>query len=123
MQSTDSLPDKHSRLAYQMLEDARTEIAAGDTVQGGEKLWGAASHAINAYCASLGTPHSRYAQRRQVVRDLADRLDNPSLWEHYGIALSCHANFYNDWLEQEDLAEYVSYIEGLVNIVPSHKAE
>lgn len=123
MQSTESLPDKHTRLAYQMLEDARTEIAAGDTVQGGEKLWGAASHAIKAYCASLGTPHNRYAQRRQAVRDLADRLDNPSPREHFGIALSCHANFYNDWLEQEDLAEYVGYIEELVYIVLSHKAE
>ena len=123
MQSAESLPDKHTRLAYQMLDNARTEIAAGDTVQGGEKLWGAASHAIKSYCASVGTPHSRYAQRRQAIRDLADRLGNPSLREHFGIALSCHANFYNDWLEQEDLAEYVVYIEELVNIVLSQRAE
>ena len=123
MQSNESLPGKHTRLAYKMLDDARTEIAAGDTVQGGEKLWGAASHAIKAYCASLGTPHSRYARRRQAIRDLADRLGNPSLREHFAIALSCHANFYNDWLEQEDLAEYMGYIEELVNIVLSQKAE
>ena len=116
-------PDKHTRLAYQMLEDPRTEIAAGDTVQGGEKLWGAASYAIKSYCASLGPPHSRYAERRPSVRDLAGRLDNPSLREHFGIALSCHANFYNDWLEQEDLAENVDYIEELVSIVLSQRAE
>lgn len=70
-----------------------------------------------------GDAPRRYAQRRQAVRNLADRLDNPFLREHFGISLSCHANFYNDWLEQEDLVECVSYIEELVNIVPSHKAE
>ena len=123
MQSIESLPDKHTRLAYRMMDDARREIADGDTVQGGEKLWGAASHAIKAYCASRSIPHDKYAQRRQAVRDIGIRLGNPSLREHLGIALSCHANFYNDWLEQEELDDYLVYVEDLVNIVLSQKAE
>ena len=43
MQRTESETDEHTHLARQLMEDARSEIAAGDTVQGGEKLWGAPS--------------------------------------------------------------------------------
>ena len=40
-QSNEATKEKHSRLALKLLEDAEREVAAGDTIQGGEKLWGA----------------------------------------------------------------------------------
>ena len=123
MRGIESVADKHTRLARQFMDDARREIAVGDLAQGGEKLWGAASHAIRAYCASRGLPHARCAQRRQAVRDLADRLGNPSLREHFRIAESCHANFCNDWMEQENLVEDTLYVEELVNVVLGEKGE
>lgn len=63
MQRTESLAEKHTRLARQLIEDARQEITAGDLVQGGEKLWGATQHALRAYCASHDLPHGKYAHR------------------------------------------------------------
>lgn len=122
MQRTESLAEKHTRLARQLIEDARQEIAAGDLVQGGEKLWGATQHALRVYCASHNLPHGRYAHRRRAVFDLAEQLDNPFVRVTFGIAQSCHGNFYNDWLEQEDLDVYLPDIEELVNIVLSQKA-
>ena len=122
MQSAESLAEKHTRLARQLIDDARQEIAAGDLVQGGEKLWGATSHAIRAYRASYALPHGRYAHRRRAVFDLAEQLDNPFVRVTFGIAQSCHGNFYNDWLEQEDLDAYLPDIEQLVNIVLGQKA-
>ena len=122
MQSTESLAGKHSRLALQLIEDARQEIAAGDLVQGGEKLWGATCHAIKAYCASYNLPHGKYAHRRRAVLQLADRLNNPFVRSTFGLAQSCHGNFYNDWLEQEDLDTYLPDIERLVNIILGEKA-
>ena len=59
MQRAKSEQEKHTRLARQLMEDARREIAAGDTVQGGEKLWGATNHALKAYCASHNLPHGK----------------------------------------------------------------
>ncbi len=122
MQRTESLAEKHTRLARQLIEDAQQEIAAGDLVQGGEKLWGATSHAIRAHCASHDLAHGRYAHRRRAVFDLAEQLDNPFVRVTFGIAQSCRGNFYNDWLEQEDLDAYLPDIEELVNIVLSQKA-
>ena len=41
MTADESTADKHTRLAEQLLADARREIAAGDLAQGSEKLWDA----------------------------------------------------------------------------------
>ena len=117
MPTGDSLADKHTRLAHQLLGDARREIADGDLVQGAEKLWGATSQALKAYCASHGLPHAKYAHRRRAVLDLATRLDNPSVRLAFGIAESCHANFCNDWMEQEHLDIYLPDVEALVAVI------
>ena len=82
--------EKHTRLALKMLEDARQEIAAGDLTQGGEKLWGATSQALKAYCEGHGLPHGRYHHRRQALLDLAERLDNPFIRSTFGLAQACH---------------------------------
>ena len=118
----ESEPEKHTRLALQLLDDAEREIALGDLVQGGEKLWGATSQALKAYCANRGLPHSKYTHRRRAVLDLATSLNNPSIRQSFGIAQSCHANFYNDWMEQEDLVVYLPDIKELVRIILDARA-
>ena len=115
MASTETPTQKHTRLALKFLQDAKQEIAAGELVQGSEKLWGATSQALKAYCASRGMPHSKYAQRRRAALQLADEYDDASIRSGFSIALSCHANFYNDWMEPEDLDLCLPDIETLVN--------
>ena len=122
MTTPGSQTDKHTRLALQLLDDAKREISAGDLVQGSEKLWGATSQALKAYCASHRMPHGKYAQRRHAVFQLADQLENPFVRATFGVAQSCHSNFYNDWMEQEDLDGYLPDIESLVNIILSARA-
>ena len=122
MTAPESITDKHTRLARQLLADARREIADGDLVQGSEKLWGATSQALKAYCSSHQLPHGKYAQRRHAVFQLADDLNNPFVRATFGVAESCHANFYNDWMEQEHLDGYLPDIEALVNIILDAKS-
>lgn len=117
MTDAESISDKHARLARKLLQDARREISAGDTVQGSEKLWGATSQALKAYCESQKLPHGKYAHRRHAVFELAERLDNPFVRATFGVAESCHSNFYNDWMEREHLDGYLPDIETLVNII------
>lgn len=87
-QSNEAVREKHSALALRLLEDAGREIEAGDTVQGGEKLWGATSQALKAYCASHSLPHSRYAHRRRALLDLAERTGDGFLEMAFGTAQS-----------------------------------
>ena len=113
-QESEAIREKHSALALKLLEDAEREIAAGDTVQGGEKLWGATSQALKAYCASHGLPHGGNAHRRRALLDLAERTGDGFLPMAFGTAESCHANFYNDWMDQEHLETYLPGIQRLV---------
>ena len=122
MQDTETPVEKHSRLALKMLEDAQQEIAGGDLTQGGEKLWGATSQALKAYCESHGLPHGRYHHRRRALLDLAERRKDPFIRLAFGIAQACHANFYNDHLYQEDLDTYLPDIRQLVRVILGAKA-
>ncbi len=122
MQINQSPTEKHADLARRMLEQAKEEIAAGDLPQGAEKLWGATTQALKSYCASRGMPQGKYQHRRGALMDLALQLGNPSLRLAFGIAQSCHSNFYNDWMEQEDLDSYIPDIEELVQTLLDARA-
>ena len=106
--------EKHTRLALKLLDDAGREISSGDLIQGSEKLWGATSQAIRAYCASRCLPHSKYSYRQHAILQLADQTGDDFLNAGFGVAESCHGNFYNDWLEQEHLDRYLPVIQTLV---------
>ena len=122
MQTNETPTEKHTRLALKMLEDARQEIAGGDLTQGGEKLWGATSQALKAYCESYGLPHGRYHHRRQAVLDLAERLNDPCVRVGFAVAQSCHANLCHDYLYQEDLDTYLPDIRELVRVILEARA-
>ena len=117
MTTSEKQSEKHTRLAHQLLAYAEREIAAGELVQGAEKLWGATSQALKAYCASHGTPHSKYQHRRQAILELATQLNNPAVRLAFGVAESCHAHFYNDWMEKEHLDAYLPDIRDLVHLI------
>ncbi len=51
--------EKHARLARQLLDQADHELMAGDLLQSSEKLWGATSHALKAFCESRGWRHGK----------------------------------------------------------------
>ena len=120
---TETLIEKHTRLALSTLGNAEREIEAGDLPQAGEKLWGASCHAIKAYCASHDLPHGKYQRHRHAVMELADRSGNPFVRAAFGVAESCHANFYNDWMEQEHLEDYLPDIQDFVRIILDAKAK
>ena len=122
MTTNETPAEKHTRLARKLLADASREIAAGELVQGSEKLWGATTQALRAYCASRGMHHGKYAQRRHAALQLASERNDDSIRLVYHLAQSCHANFYNDWMEQEDLDGYLPDIQRLVEKILSAKA-
>ena len=122
MNPEESQTEKHTRLAEKLMRDASREIAEGELVQGSEKLWGAASQALKAYCASHGKPHGKYAQRRHAALELTDEREDDSIRLAFKLAESCHANFYNDWMEQEDLDSHVADIRTFVDKILNARA-
>lgn len=104
----------NAAIARKFLDDADREFTAGDLLQASEKLWGAVSHALKAYCRQRGWRHAKYAHRRDAAQNLSAELDDPTIFAYFKIAQSCHANFYNDWMYEEDVDSSRAYIRELV---------
>lgn len=113
-QETETRQQKHARLAKRLLDQADHEILVGELLQSSEKLWGATSHALKAFCESRGWRHGKYSQRVYAVKELAAEKNDDSIIPAFKVAEACHANFYNDWLEFAILDEHWGDIRRLV---------
>ena len=128
----------HARAALEFLEHSDREFAAGDTMQGSEKLWGAASHAVTAIAKQRGwrtgegwdrrTPAGMvvwgdvfdvYSHRVAAVKRLAEEYNDPSLAPSYGLANKFHANFYYDFMEDEVIEQEGPFVHAFVHRILS----
>ena len=114
---TETRQQKRTRLAWQLLDQADYELADGDLLQSSEKLWGATSHALKAFCESRGWRHGKYAQREYAVKRLVAEWNRPAILDEFRVAEACHANFYNDWLTAVELEENRQAIYELITAI------
>ncbi len=94
---------QHVTLARKFLEDAEREFAAGDELQGCEKLWGATSQSLMAVAKQRRWRSGKSNNRADVVERLAEELQDTSLESEFVAAEKLHANFYHDFMEEPEL--------------------
>ena len=94
------LTEEHAQASLQFLRDANDEFAAGDALQGSEKLWGAASHAVKAVGHQRGWEVGSHRDMKNAVIRLAGERDDLSLRASFGVAEKFHANFYSGFMEE-----------------------
>ena len=90
---------EHVQIARSFLENAGREFDAGDQLQGSEKLWGAATHAVTALAKQRGWRFGKSNARSRAVEWLAEEENDPSWSSGYLAAEQFHANFYHDFME------------------------
>ena len=100
------------------------EIELGDLLQGSEKLWGAAEHAVKAAAEQRGLKHNGHAYLHNVVDGLVLETGDRRINDAFQAANRLHVNFYEDTMELDvivDRAQRVSDFVDLVNeIVHNH---
>ena len=112
---------EHVEIARSFLENADREFGAGDQLQGSEKLWGAATHAVTALAKQRGWRFGKSNARSRAVERLVEE-DNDAFWSTgYWAAEQFHANFYHDFMEDDTIergrpvvAEFVRRVLALV---------
>ena len=92
-------PTEHIKTAREFLEASDREFEAGDELQGSEKLWGAATHALRAAMQSEGRTGGKHHELREAVQRLADERSDPAIQSGFAIAEKFHANFYHGFME------------------------
>ncbi len=99
MEALKTLVQEHVQTAQQFLEAAHREFAAGDALQGSEKMWGAASHAVISVAQRRGWPYGSHRDLLVAVGRLAEEYDDRTLRAEFDAAQMFHANFYHGFME------------------------
>ncbi len=93
------LVQEHTQTARDFLEAADREFAAGDVLQGSEKMWGAASHAVMALAEQHGLPCDSNRALNMAVKWLAEKYGDPTLSGRFVAAEIFRGNSRYDFME------------------------
>ena len=90
---------EHKQTARDFLIVSDSEFSAGDILQASEKLWGAASHAVMAYCQQRDWPYGNHRNLKVAARQLTEETGETIFREGFGAAEKFHTNYYHAFLE------------------------
>ena len=120
------LTQEHTQTAQDFLTASDREFDAGDVLQGSEKLWGAAAHAVMAVAQQRGWRFGDHRALRDAATRLADELDEPILASNFSVAEKFHANFYHDFMQDFEIPgdrEQVRYFVNSILCLPELSSE
>ena len=101
--------------ARHLLQQAETELAAGDTRQASEKGWGAAAQAVKAVCESRGWRHRSHASLFRAIETVATETSDPEFHDLFDTANTLHINFYEDWMSANVVKQRLPRIRRLID--------
>ena len=108
---------EHTRTARRFLVAADSELASGDVLQGCEKLWGAASHAVIAMAQRRVWRYGSHGAMRKNARMLSEEIGDDALMTGFEAAERLHANFYHGFMKDHEINEARARVHYFVNRV------
>ena len=99
MTTKEMSPLEHAQTARDFLAASDREFAAGDHLQGSEKLYGAATQVIIAICQQRGWKYNSHRSMKWAVDELAKEIGEPYISGGYIAAENFHRNFFHDHME------------------------
>lgn len=97
--------EEHVQTARDFLEAADHEFSNGDDLQGSEKLWGAAAHALMAVIQRRGPESTSHRALRFQAEALAREYDDYRIRAGFIAADMFHRNFYNYFMDEHDIED------------------
>ena len=114
------ISSEHADTALQFLLVSDREFHRGDILQGAEKLWGAAAHAVMAVAQERGWPHNSHQALKQAVIRVAQEREDPLLEASFGLAEKFHRHFYHDsmedWEREADRPVVKRFVERMLEV-------
>ena len=108
------IQQEHIQTAQDFLAKSDGYFTEGDVLQGSEKLWGAAAHAVMALAQKRGWKYGNHYSSVQAVERIAEEQDDRALRSEFGVAEKFHANFYHDFMEEFQLEVDRPVVRGFV---------
>jgi len=96
--------ETYRREAGRYLENAFGALMEGELTKASEFLWGSMAEALKAVAARKGYLLRSHSELRNYARQLARELGDRQLEDAFIRADRLHANFYESFLSDQDLA-------------------
>ena len=106
---------EHAQTAREFLAASDREFAAGDHLQGSEKLYGAATQAVIAICQRRGWRYRSHRNMKNAVTNLARELDDDGIAGGFIAAENFHRNFFHDHMEDYEMDADRPAVHNFVN--------
>ncbi len=100
--------------SHEFLARARAYLDAGDLLQASEKGWGAAAQMVKAAADARGWRHGSHRDLHAVVRRLVNETGDRDIRITFNAAGALHQNFYEGWLDRDDVEADLVQVEELV---------
>ena len=108
--------EEHAQISRRFLEHAKTELEEGDRLQAGEKIWGAAAHALKAVGKQRGWNHNKHSSIFDTGEQLGREFDKEELFNRYmALADFVHRNFYENDRSEGSIRLALSDVEKLAD--------
>ena len=101
--------------SHELLAQARTELAAGDLRQAGEKGWGAAAQIVKACAEHRGWPHGSHRYLFTTVNALVMETDDREIHDLFAAANYLHSNFYEHTFDAVLIARDLDHIDRFID--------
>lgn len=96
------------------LRHARELLTEDDLPQASEKGWGAAAVAVKAVAESRGWRHEGHRELWWALEQLANETRDGEMRRQFGLAGALHTNYYEAWLTEKMVEDYLGEVEQLV---------
>ena len=107
----------HQERSRDFMVNARKELATGDLEQASEKAWGAAAAILKAVADVRGLDQNKHGHLYGIVRVLARESRDRELHRLFHVANGLHKNFYENWLEADEIEAGMDDVERFVGKV------
>ena len=102
------------KASQELMQQAHDEFAQGDFRQASEKAWGAAAQGVKALAEERGWHHDSHGLLFDVVGQVSDERRGRPVRVRFRAAQELHTNFYENWLEDYEVAESIAKVERLL---------
>ena len=87
---------EHRQIALDFLDASDEEFERGDDLQGAEKLWDAAAHALMAAAQQREWHHESHRSLKNAAMNLSQEAEDPLIDAYFLAAEKFHRHFYQD---------------------------
>lgn len=117
--------EEHVQTAREFMERSDRYFAEGDVLQGSEKAWGAAAHAVMALAQQRGWDLGSHRAMIRAVNRISQEQNDRALRLEFNVAEQFHANYYHGFMEEFQIEnnrptvrEFVGRILELIDEMP-----